>query len=155
MPLTVGHSRSTRVTRGEPRPVHITLIGNDCHLSGLNCQLYSSVVVVRRITPGLSPGYETSTDRLINVLSNVSGDLGRSLSCASFSRPRKRRFHNFKSQEGGSSRKWHWQLRTVIGLQQARGWWGAFLVDERPTQTYHKIPARRDPSPTLCPRLTI
>jgi len=39
------------VTRGEPRPVHITLIAT--------CQVYNSVVVIRGITPGLSPGYET------------------------------------------------------------------------------------------------
>ena len=60
MPRTVGHSRSTRdlrdvgsrvLTRGEPRPVHITLIAT--------CQVYNSVVVIRGITPGLSPGYET------------------------------------------------------------------------------------------------
>jgi hypothetical protein len=40
------------VTRGEPprRPVHITLIA---------CRVYNSVLVIRRITPGLSPGYET------------------------------------------------------------------------------------------------
>jgi hypothetical protein len=39
------------VTRGEPRPVHITWIAT--------CRVYNSVVVIRRITPGLSPGYET------------------------------------------------------------------------------------------------
>jgi hypothetical protein len=37
---------------------------------------YNSVVVVRRITPGLSPGYEAPTGQSINVLSNVSRDLG-------------------------------------------------------------------------------
>ena len=39
------------LTRGEPRPFHITLIAT--------CRVYNSVVVIRRITPGLSPGYET------------------------------------------------------------------------------------------------
>jgi len=32
--------------------------------------VYNSVVVIRRIPPGLSPGYETPTDRLVNVLSS-------------------------------------------------------------------------------------
>ncbi len=35
------------MTRGEPRPVHITLIAT--------CRVYSAVVVIRRIIPGLSP----------------------------------------------------------------------------------------------------
>ncbi len=49
------------MTRGEPRPVHITLIAT--------CRVYNSVVVIRRITPGPSPGYETTADRVIDVLS--------------------------------------------------------------------------------------
>ncbi len=62
------------MTRGEPRPVHITLVAT--------CRVYNSVVVIRRITPGLSQGYEPPADRF-NQLSFVSRDLGRSLSCAS------------------------------------------------------------------------
>jgi hypothetical protein len=44
------------VTRNEPCPVHITLIATFRVYSS-----YSSVVVIRGITPGLSgsPGYET------------------------------------------------------------------------------------------------
>ena len=41
------------MTRGEPRPVHITLI------AASGCRVYNSVVVIRGITPRLSPGYET------------------------------------------------------------------------------------------------
>ena len=57
------------MTRGEPRPVHITLIAT--------CQVYNSVVVIQGITPGpLSPGYETrQTVESVDVLS-VSRDLG-------------------------------------------------------------------------------
>ena len=55
------------MTRGEPRPVHITWIAT--------CRVYNSVVVIRRITPGLSPGYETRQTVESNVLS-VSRDLG-------------------------------------------------------------------------------
>jgi hypothetical protein len=42
------------LTRGEPRLVHITLIAT--------CRVYNSVVVIRRITPGLFPGHENPTD---------------------------------------------------------------------------------------------
>jgi hypothetical protein len=42
------------LTRGEPRPVHITLIAT-CRVL---VPFYNSVLVARRITPGLSPGYE-------------------------------------------------------------------------------------------------
>ena len=73
MPRTVGHSRSTRATRGfspargEPRPVHITWIAT--------CRVYNSVVVIRRITPGLSPGYENPTvDQ--SIVHSVLRDLG-------------------------------------------------------------------------------
>ncbi len=62
------------MTRGEPRPVRIPLIAT--------CRVYSSVVVVRRINPGRSPGYEPPADRF-NRRFFVSRDLGRSLSCAS------------------------------------------------------------------------
>ncbi len=65
------------MTRGEPRPVHITLIAT--------CRVYNSVVVIRRITLGLSPGYEPPADRFTQR-SFVSRDLGRSLSCASAGR---------------------------------------------------------------------
>jgi hypothetical protein len=73
--LTVGHSRSTRVTRGfspargEPRPVHITWIAT--------CRVYNSVVVIRRITPGLSPGYENPTVDQSTVFKSVSLGPGR------------------------------------------------------------------------------
>jgi hypothetical protein len=58
---SIAHDGSLRdvgsqvVTRGEPRPVHTTLIAT--------CRVYSSVVVIRRNTPGLSPGYENPTGR--------------------------------------------------------------------------------------------
>ncbi len=65
------------MTRGEPRPVHITLIAT--------CRVYNSVVVTRRITPGLSPGYETPTDRLVNFLSSRGT---WAVSVVRFSRPR-------------------------------------------------------------------
>ena len=73
MPQTVGHSRSTRATRGfspargEPRPVHITWIAT--------CRVYNSVIVIRRIAPGLSPGYENPTvDQ--SIVHSVLRDLG-------------------------------------------------------------------------------
>ncbi len=73
MPRTVlvGHSRGTRATRGEPRPspVHITLIAT--------CRVYNSAVVIRRVTPGRSPGYETPTDRLVNLKLNVLSSRSR------------------------------------------------------------------------------
>ncbi len=61
-PLAAGRIRSARLTRGEPRPVHTTLIAT--------CRVYNSVVVLRRITPGLSPGYEPRKTGSINVLSS-------------------------------------------------------------------------------------
>jgi hypothetical protein len=69
------------VTRGfsPVDPVHITLIAT--------CRVYNFVVVIRRITPGLFPGYENPTGRSINVLFvTVSRDPGRSV--VRFSRPR-------------------------------------------------------------------
>ena len=54
---------------GEPRPVHwhITVIAT--------CRVYNSVVVIRRITPGLSPGYENPTvDQ--SIVHSVLRDLG-------------------------------------------------------------------------------
>ncbi len=61
-------TRGFSPTRGEPRPLspgtpgHITLIAT--------CRVYNSVVVTRRVTPRLSPGYENPTGRSINVLSS-------------------------------------------------------------------------------------
>ena len=78
---TVGHSRSTRATRGfspargEPRPVHITWIAT--------CRVYNSVVVIRRITPGLWSPRLRRPYRRLNQHSSVSRDLGRCLSRAS------------------------------------------------------------------------
>ena len=54
------------MTRGEPRPVHITLIAT--------CRVYNSVVVIRGITPGLSPGYETR-QTVESTFFSVSRDL--------------------------------------------------------------------------------
>jgi hypothetical protein len=46
-------TRGFSPARGEPRPVHITWIAT--------CRVYNSVVAIRRITPGLSSGYENPT----------------------------------------------------------------------------------------------
>jgi hypothetical protein len=79
------------VTRGEPdsepRPVHITLIAR-C-LSGL--QTYNSVVVIRRFTPGLSPGYET---RPVVELTFFLSRGAESVVPVRFSRPRSTRTGN-------------------------------------------------------------
>ncbi len=109
------------MTRGEPRPVHITLIGNDCHLSGLHCQFNNSVVVVRRLTPGLSchgarlrnldrPANQRSFERLAGP---GAESVVRKLQPA-----QKAQIPQLQEPRRGL-----WQLRTVIGLQQARGWW--------------------------------
>ena len=55
---TVGHSRSTRVTRGEPRPVHITLIATSSHLSA-GVYVLKFQAVIPRITPGPPRGVKT------------------------------------------------------------------------------------------------
>ena len=82
-----GHSRSTRATRGEPRPVHITLIAT--------CRVHNSrgsiVIPSRGVTPGLSPGpwrlgllvRRPCGDPIQRSSESVSRDLGRCLSCAS------------------------------------------------------------------------
>ena len=81
-------STPRRVTRGEPRPVHITLIAT--------CRVHNSrssiVIPSRGVTPGLSPGpwrlglllvRRPYGDPIQRSSESVSRDLGRCLSCAS------------------------------------------------------------------------
>jgi hypothetical protein len=82
--LSKTNSRSTRVTRGEPRPVHITLIAN--------CRVYNSVVVLNsRFQLLLGSPQATKPDRRLRLnrrsFSLAGPGPGRCRPVVRFSRP--------------------------------------------------------------------
>ena len=80
------------MTRGERRPVHITLIAT--------CRVYNSVVVIRRITPGLSPGYENPTAVESTIIPSCETWAG---AVVRFSRPRSTCAHGEYSEYPAST----------------------------------------------------